>query len=127
MNFTPNFRDGAFVGGVLIIAAATLMPRASHVGSMLPMAEQNTFTVTEPFHVNSLVWVVPAEEPGYTTGFQKARSGYYEPITAWYKNKHWWKRNAPIVGGAGGGAVVGGLVGGGKGALIGGAAGGGAG
>ena len=46
---------------------------------------------------------------------------------AWYKNKHWWKRNAPIIGGAGGGAIIGGLAGGGRGAIIGGAAGGGGG
>ena len=52
---------------------------------------------------------------------------HYQPVSAWYKSKHWWKRNAPIVGGAGGGALVGGLVGGGTGAIIGGVAGGGAG
>jgi hypothetical protein len=51
----------------------------------------------------------------------------YQLISSWYKNKHWWKRNAPIVGGAGGGALVGGLLGGGKGAIIGGAVGGGGG
>ncbi len=53
--------------------------------------------------------------------------GVYQPVSSWYKNKHWWKRNAPIVGGAGGGALIGGLAGGGAGALIGGAAGGGGG
>ena len=46
---------------------------------------------------------------------------------AWYKTKHWFKKNAPIIGGAGGGAIIGGLAGGGRGAIIGGAAGGGGG
>jgi hypothetical protein len=50
----------------------------------------------------------------------------YETVS-WYKSKHWWKRNAPIIGGAGGGALIGGLAGGGTGALIGGAVGGGGG
>jgi hypothetical protein len=56
-----------------------------------------------------------------------AQGTYYQPVSSWYKNKHWWKRNGPIVGGAGGGLLIGGLVGGGKGALIGGAVGGGGG
>ena len=51
-------------------------------------------------------------------------SAYYQPVTHWYKNRHWWKRNAPIIGGAAGGAAIGGLFGGGKGAIIGGAIGG---
>lgn len=46
----------------------------------------------------------------------------YQPV-----DDSWLKRNAPIVGGAGGGALIGGLAGGGRGALIGGAAGGGGG
>lgn len=50
-----------------------------------------------------------------------------QQVSAWYKNKHWWKKNAPIVGGAAGGALIGGLAGGGKGLLIGGAIGGGGG
>jgi len=51
-------------------------------------------------------------------------SAYYQPVTHWYKNHRWWKRNAPIIGGAAGGAAIGGLIGGGKGALVGGAFGG---
>lgn len=48
-------------------------------------------------------------------------------MAAWYNNKHWWKKHAPIIGGAAGGGLIGGLAGGGKGALIGGAAGAGGG
>ena len=59
-------------------------------------------------------------------GFQAAGPAHFQ-LAAWYKNKHWWKRNAPIIGGAAGGALIGGLVGGGKGVIIGGAAGGGGG
>jgi hypothetical protein len=59
--------------------------------------------------------------------YQATPPSYYSPVAAWYKNKQWWKRNAPIVGGAAGGALFGGLLGGGKGALIGGAVGGGGG
>lgn len=65
--------------------------------------------------------VVPAVVNSQTT-----RPDYHK-TTHWYKNKHWWKRNAPIIGGAGGGALIGGLAGGGTGAIIGGAAGGGGG
>jgi uncharacterized protein YcfJ len=43
------------------------------------------------------------------------------------KTKHWLKRNAPILGGAAGGGLIGGALGGGKGALVGGAVGGGGG
>jgi hypothetical protein len=51
-------------------------------------------------------------------------SAYYQPVTHWYQNRHWWKRNVPIIGGAAGGAAIGGLIGGGKGAIVGGAIGG---
>jgi hypothetical protein len=56
-------------------------------------------------------------------GFQSASVEHI----SWITSKHWWKRNAPIVGGAGGGALIGGLAGGGTGALIGGAVGAGGG
>jgi len=58
---------------------------------------------------------------------QTAQKVAYTPISSWYKNKHWWKRNAPVVGGAAGGALIGGLAGGGTGAIIGGTVGGGGG
>src|SRR5215831_3824399 len=61
--------------------------------------------------------IMPAVQVGTT-------SVYYQPVTHWYKSRSWWKKNVPIIGGAAGGAAIGGLVGGGKGALIGGAIGG---
>jgi hypothetical protein len=57
-------------------------------------------------------------------GSESAAPQNYQTVSAWYKSKHWWKSNAPIIGGAGGGALVGGLVGGGTGAIVGGAVGG---
>jgi hypothetical protein len=60
------------------------------------------------------------------TGSATSHSQQFQ-LAHWYNNKHWWKRNAPIIGGAGGGALVGGLAGGGTGAVIGGAAGAGGG
>ena len=78
---------------------------------------QNTFVVEKSLPKNVV----------FTSDPQAAGSFSYQPVSSWYKNKHWWKRNAPIIGGAGGGALVGGLVGGGAGALVGGAVGGGGG
>jgi hypothetical protein len=116
MNFTSKIKVG-----ILIIAVAAIAAWGSHAGFAPMVAQQHSISVEEPYRLNSLVWFIPAPS------FQQARSDYYQPVTAWYKNKHWWKKNAPIVGGAGGGALVGGLLGGGKGALIGGAVGGGGG
>jgi hypothetical protein len=70
--------------------------------------------------------IVPAVEQVQAPGVQTVRPKYYQPV-AWYNSKRWWKKHAPIVGGAAGGALIGGLAGGGAGALIGGAAGGGGG
>jgi uncharacterized protein YcfJ len=89
-------------------------------------AAQDTFSVQESFQTSDLVSIVPAVELAPAPGFT-ARPEYYQPVDHRYKKSGWWKRNAPIVYGAGGGALVGGLVGGGKGALIGGAVGGGGG
>ena len=75
---------------------------------------------------SNAVLILPAAEMARTPAVQMVQPKY-ELATAWYKNKSWWKRNAPIVGGAAGGALIGGLAGGGKGVLIGGAAGGGGG
>jgi Glycine zipper len=69
----------------------------------------------------STVQADPARMPAVQLG---TASAYYQPVTHWYKDRHWWKRNVPIIGGAAGGAAIGGLFGGGKGAIIGGAIGG---
>jgi hypothetical protein len=87
-------------------------------------AGQSTFAVEQSFPTGNARWM---DLPATQTPALQPDGAYYQPISGWYKNKHWWKRNAPIVGGAGGGALIGGLVGGGTGALVGGAAGGGAG
>ena len=68
--------------------------------------------------------IIPAVERIPAAGLQgDAHINYIH----WYNNKYWWKRHAPIIGGAAGGGLIGGLAGGGKGALIGGAAGAGGG
>jgi hypothetical protein len=125
MNFTPKTNVRPVVRGILTIAVVGLIGWVSHFGSAsAPIAAtQNGFAVQEPFQSDNVPSMEQALGPGYQTG----RSEYYQPISGWYKNKHWWKRNAPIVGGAAGGALIGGFVGGGKGALIGGAVGGGGG
>lgn len=120
MNFTPRMKIGPAVGAILIIAVMGWIGWGGHIAAHRICARQNASAVVqEP--------IIPAVEVISSPGFQGARSDYYQPVTAWYKNKHWWKKNAPIIGGAGGGALLGGLLGGGKGALIGGAVGGGGG
>jgi hypothetical protein len=125
MNFTPKTNVRPVVSGILTIAVVGLIGWVSHFGfSSAPIAAtQNAFTVQESFQGDT----VPAAEQAPAFGLQTGNNGNYLPISAWYKNKHWWKKNAPVVGGAAGGALIGGFVGGGKGALIGGAAGGGGG
>uniref|UniRef100_Q026C6 Glycine zipper domain-containing protein n=1 Tax=Solibacter usitatus (strain Ellin6076) TaxID=234267 RepID=Q026C6_SOLUE len=117
MNFTPKFNVRTIFGGILTVAVVVLIAWISEVSPATrpTVARHDAF---QSFQTGNPALVVPAVELGQTSG--------YQPI-AWYKNKSWWKRNAPIVGGAGGGALVGGLLGGGKGALIGGAVGGGGG
>jgi len=127
MNFTPKTKLDPLVCWILTIAVAGLVGWGSHVASMPCTAKPNTLAAAEPFQVNGHVPIIRAVEVIAEPGFQTPRSGYYQPVSSWYKSKHWWKRNAPIVGGAGGGALVGGLVGGGTGAIIGGAVGGGGG
>jgi len=129
MNFTPKTRVGPVVRGILTIAVVGLIGWVSHDASSPPPLARApaAFAMQESFQTNGLVPIVPAVELSPGPGSQTVRPEYYRPVSAWYKNKHWWKKNAPIVGGAAGGALIGGLAGGGKGALIGGAAGGGGG
>jgi len=112
MNFTPKANAGRVVRGLLTIAAVGLIGWVHHVVSNPePAVARQSATIQATF--------LPAIE---VTGASHLQT--YVPVSSWYRNKHWWKRNAPIVGGAGGGALIGGLAGGGTGALIGGAAGG---
>ncbi len=123
MNFTPKMQIRPAISGILTVAVVGLMVWASHVaptpGPMV--ATQQALQTSGP------VPIVRGVQPAVVSDMQAIGPQYYQPISSWYKSKHWWKRNAPIIGGAGGGALVGGLIGGGPGALIGGAAGGGGG
>jgi hypothetical protein len=110
MSFTPN---------VIVRAIDKLVVATAVIGVIWCFAQTAPAPAPIPAQPRA-AFVMPAV-------LDSSASAYYQPVTAWYKSKHWWKRNAPIVGGAGGGAIVGGLVGGGTGAIIGGAAGGGAG
>jgi hypothetical protein len=117
MSFTPKVR------GILTIAVVGCIGWISHIGpTTAPVV-----TAQKSFQISEQTPVVPAIELRAMSDWQAGGPGRYQLISSWYKNKHWWKRNAPIIGGAGGGALIGGLAGGGKGALIGGAAGGGGG
>jgi hypothetical protein len=126
MDFTPKTNVGPVVRGLLTIAVVGLIGWVSHFGpASTPIAvTQTAFPVQEFFQTNDNL---PAVEMAASPGLQTTKPENYQLVSAWYKNKHWWKRNAPIVGGAAGGALIGGFVGGGKGAIIGGAAGGGGG
>jgi len=115
MKFTPKI--GA---GILTIAALGLTGSVNHVALAQAPAQQ-VFQTDSRARMTPAVEVIPAVDSQRTT-----RQDYL-PVTAWYKDKGWWKRHAPIIGGAAGGGLIGGLAGGGKGALIGGAAGAGGG
>jgi len=124
MNFNPNISVRSTVAIVVMVAVAGLIGSGSRVAPAPDpiAATQKAFAFPEPFQVSHPAPVIPAL---YVAS--DSSSAYYQPVSSWYKSKHWWKRNAPIVGGAAGGALIGGLAGGGTGALIGGAAGGGGG
>ena len=128
MNFTPKIKALPVACGILAITAAGLIGWAGHlIPSPAPIvATQAVFAERSSLQTIDHLQNVPAEELARARRLEMMTHQYYQPIS-WYKNKGWWRRNAPIVGGAGGGAVIGGLAGGGKGALIGGAAGGGGG
>jgi Glycine zipper len=114
MNVTPRFILGSLLSGILAVVMVG-MTGLSRYASPLPAP---AVTLQASLAASDLVPAI---------AYGTAKPAEYQPVTAWYKSKHWWKRNAPIVGGAAGGALVGGLVGGGTGALVGGAIGGGGG
>jgi hypothetical protein len=128
MHFTPKINVEA-----VIIAVLTLV-MAGWIGLVSDIAPTSSIAVTHGIGATSrpiqhwpLLPTIPAVQRTHPGAYQWDRPATYVPVSSWYKSKHWWKRNAPIVGGAGGGALVGGLVGGGTGALVGGAIGGGGG
>ena len=125
MNFTPKINVRPLVRGILTAAVVGLIAWGSHVApALMPVAAiHETLAVPDVAQTSPAVLVVPAVLRTPAPGFQTARLEY----VSWITSKHWWKRNAPIVGGAGGGALIGGLAGGGTGALIGGAVGAGGG
>ena len=123
MNFTSKIILRPLVIGTLMLTAAGLIREGSR-SSIPGVANPASFAGAEYFQAGEGATAMLPAVLVFGPGSQTA---YYQPVSAWYKNKHWWKRNAPIVGGAGGGALVGGLVGGGAGAVIGGAVGGGGG
>jgi hypothetical protein len=128
MRFTPKIDSGTALCGIAVMAVAGLIGW-SGIFSPAPasITTENPFAAQGYFQVRDAILVTPAVDMALSSEFQAAMPGQYQLVSSWYKNKHWWKRNAPIIGGAGGGALIGGLAGGGTGALIGGAAGGGAG
>jgi uncharacterized protein YcfJ len=122
MNFTSKINLGS-VGRVLTVAVLGFVGFAAHPARIIAMPD----ALAEQKLVQSgNVPVLPAVEVAPQAGLQGPQANV-QLVTHWYNNKHWWKKNAPIVGGAAGGALIGGLAGGGKGLLIGGAAGAGGG
>ena len=129
MSFTPKIDSRPVVRGILTIAVVGLIGLAGQfVPKLTPIgATGEAYALQKIYRASDQAPLVYAVETAPAVGIDSSRPNYYQPVSSWYKNKHWWKRNAPIVGGAGGGALIGGLAGGGKGALIGGAIGGGGG
>jgi hypothetical protein len=123
----PKINLGLVAIGILTIAAVGLI--GSHVvPAPAPIVvKQEPLAVQNSFQTNERVSIIPAVELIPVASLQRATAENYLPVSAWYKSKGWWKRHAPIIGGAAGGGVIGGLAGGGKGAIIGGAAGAGGG
>jgi len=117
MMWTPKLRIGSVIRTTVAVAAVGLLGWLSQVTP----GTQSAIVTHETIPVISNIHLIPAIDVGTTY------PRYYLPVTTWHGTKHWLKKNAPIVGGAGAGAVIGGIAGGGTGALIGGAAGGGAG
>jgi hypothetical protein len=124
MKFTPKFNVVPIACGVLTIAAVGWDESVNRGGSApAPIVAMRDTAAQESFQTNGSVPIISAVEKIPPASAQREN---FLPV-AWYKDKHWWKRNAPIIGGAAGGGLIGGLAGGGKGLIIGGAAGGGGG
>jgi hypothetical protein len=125
MKFTPKSYVVPIICGVLIIAP-TGRNKANDSKDTATVAVQNASATSKIFETNGDISITPAVERIPLAGAQIAAANDFSTV-AWYKNKHWWKKNAPIIGGAAGGGLIGGLAGGGAGAVIGGAAGAGGG
>jgi hypothetical protein len=128
MKFTLKSYFVPIICGTLIITTAGQNKAINRIGPSLPptVAVQDNSPTPGTFTTNGDVQIMPAVERIPLASVQAAVADDFSTV-AWYKNKHWWKRNAPIIGGAAGGGLIGGLAGGGKGFIIGGAAGAGGG
>jgi hypothetical protein len=124
MTFIPKIKFGPTMAGTLAVAVLGLLGPGRYAAPTSDVVTPNRSVVAQNAGTAAGASVIPAVAVGFAPGTE---SFVYQPVTHFYKNKGWWKRNAPIIGGAGGGALVGGLVGGGTGALVGGAVGGGGG
>jgi hypothetical protein len=130
MKFTPKTKAGlasavlaaAGLGGMAWLSGAAPAPAPI-------AATKDALAVQDSFQPYGRAAIIPAVELVQAATPQGAtpQNNYNIHMSAWYNNKHWWKKHAPIIGGAAGGGLIGGLAGGGKGALIGGAAGAGGG
>jgi|SRR6516162_2862416 hypothetical protein len=125
MKFTSKINLRLVACGVLGVAGVGWMAWASDFTPVAaPIAPvRDSLAVQDSFHSYGRRAIIPAVE---VTPAASTPEINYIPAH-WYNNKSWWKRHAPIIGGAAGGGLIGGLAGGGKGALIGGAAGAGGG
>jgi hypothetical protein len=119
MKFTPKFNLVPIACGILTIGAVGWNQPVNRVGPM-------PAPVVATAETNGSAPIIYAVERIPLASAQTAAAQNILPVH-WYNSKHWWKRNAPIVGGAAGGGLIGGLVGGGPGLIIGGAAGAGGG
>ena len=131
MKFTPKINARPVACGVLAVAGLGWMTWSIHnapVPATIIAETQDALAVQDSFQSYGHAGIVPAVVLTPAASLQGAAPEVnYIPVSHWYKSKSWWKRHAPIVGGAAGGGLIGGLAGGGTGALIGGAAGAGGG
>lgn len=122
MKFAPK-TTARLAGTVLAVAGLGGMAWPNDAASA-PAAIARTKNALAAQDSYDRLAITPAVERIPAAGPQEAAHINY---IHWYNNKYWWKKHAPIIGGAAGGGLIGGLAGGGKGALIGGAAGAGGG